>query len=407
MKNNYFKPSDTIFSITERYAETLAVFLSNGFPQMEDETKRKTLGDSISIKQALLLKGKNYEIFEELLINSIDSVQLSDGQLLNKNSVKVDENSITLMGSLPCPVRIPLLEFVQEFAKNNIKAPMSLNYELKAASEGASWVENKIKSVNISNELPDIFISAGFETFFSNQGIGRFKKEGAFKNLLPFKKFNSSFDNINLEDTAEHYSIISVVPAVFLVNTKELCDLPIPQTWEDLLNPIYENKVSIPVGDFDLFASLLLNLYKKYGEDGVIKFKKSMLSAMHPAQMVKSEKKKLNRPAITIMPYFFTKMIKEGGTMKAIWPKDGAIISPIFMLTKANEPKNQILIDALASKKVGEILSHKGLFPSTNPNVDNKLPKENKFIWLGWDYIYENDIPKLIDKCMKLFNNEV
>jgi len=34
------------------------------------------------------------------------------------------------------------------------------------------------------------------------------------------------------------------------------------------------------------------------------------------------------------MPYFFTWMVREGSPMELVWPKDGAIISPIFMLTK-------------------------------------------------------------------------
>ncbi len=404
-KNSYFKKEDTIYKITEEYSETLPVFLSNGFPQMEDDNKRKTLGNSISIKQALLLKGKSYDIFEELLISAIESNRLSEDSTLNKEKQQYDENSIFLLGALPCPVRIPLLEFVQKFSKTEYEnTPYKLIHELKAASEGAAWMENRIKSIENPNELPDIFISAGFETFFSDKGIGKFKKDGVFKNRLPFKKFNTSFDNINLEDPKEHYSIISVVPAVFLVNTKELGDLPIPKTWEDLLKPCYENKISIPVGDFDLFASLLLNIHKKYGEEGVRKLSKSMLSAMHPSQMVKSEKNKNERPAVTIMPYFFTKIVKEGGTMQAVWPEDGAIISPIFMLTKANQEKSQSLINALASDDVAKILSHQGLFPSTNPNIENRLDIKNKFMWLGWEYIYENNIPELIEQCIDIFN---
>ena len=47
--------------------------------------------------------------------------------------------------------------------------------------------------------------------------------------------------------------------------------------------------------------------------------------------MVKSDKMKTNTPTVTIMPYFFTKMIKADGPMVPVWPNDGAAISPIFM----------------------------------------------------------------------------
>lgn len=53
--------------------------------------------------------------------------------------------------------------------------------------------------------------------------------------------------------------------------------------------------------------------------------------------MVKSDKMKTNTPTVTIMPYFFTKMIKADGPMVPVWPNDGAAISPIFMLTKKDK----------------------------------------------------------------------
>ncbi|MDM8534564.1 ABC transporter substrate-binding protein, partial [Clostridiaceae bacterium HSG29] len=39
---------------------------------------------------------------------------------------------------------------------------------------------------------------------------------------------------------------------------------------------------------FDLFNAILLNVYKKYGEDGIKRLGKSLLSSMHPSEMVKS-----------------------------------------------------------------------------------------------------------------------
>lgn len=91
--------------------------------------------------------------------------------------------------------------------------------------------------------------------------------------------------------------------------------------------------------------------------------------------------------------------------MELVWPKDGAIISPIFMLSK-KETKNKTksIVDFFASKEAGEILSHKGKMPSINPEVDNMIPKENKYMWLGWDFIKENDISVLIKKCENIFN---
>jgi len=113
----------------------------------------------------------------------------------------------------------------------------------------------------------------------------------------------------------------------------------------------------------------------------------------------------INKPTITIMPYFFTKMTKVGGTMVSQWPDDGAIISPIFMLTKREKVEEMApLIDFLSSKAVGDILSHKGFFPSVNPDVENQTPKDKTYKWLGWDYIYQNNLQEQITYCEKIFN---
>lgn len=174
------------------------------------------------------------------------------------------------------------------------------------------------------------------------------------------------------------------------------------------MKPEFENKVSLPVGDFDLFNGILLNIFKNYGDEGVVKLGRSLLESLHPSQMVKSEKKRDNRPIVTIMPYFFTKMVKENSTMKAVWPEDGAIISPIFMLTKGNSKSQlQPVVDFLASKQVGQVLAHSGLFPSVHPNVDNRIAVGNKFMWLGWDYIYSHDISATIRHCEKLFQSSI
>ena len=171
-----------------------------------------------------------------------------------------------------------------------------------------------------------------------------------------------------------------------------------PTSWEDILSPEFEKSVSLPIADFDLFNAILVNIYKKYGDSGVEKLGKSLMSSMHPAEMVGS-----NGPTITIMPYFFSKMIKENGPMTAIWPKEGAIISPIFMLTKKNKRDElKKIVDFMSGEEIGNIISHQGLFPSVNPKVKN-LTEGKPIMWIGWDYIYSNDIGKIIRHCEEIF----
>lgn len=405
----YFKSEDTLLTIVEKYPETESVFTSNGFPQMDDKAKREVFAKTITLRTALTLKQIDFETFSNLLVDAIERDNKNVDVSLVNNSISSDEKAIKVVGALPCPVRIPLMEKFNSFTKEyKAEYGIEVESELKAASMGVDWIEKHVKEVIDPAHLPDIFISAGFDMFFDLEMFGKFKDQGVFADLTSITEYNKIFADNQLKDPKSHFSLLGVVPAVFLINTKELGDRELPKSWTDIMKPEFEKKVSLPVGDFDLFNGILLNIFKKYGDEGVAKLGRSLLESLHPSQMVKSDKKRDNKPIVTIMPYFFTKMVKENSTMKAVWPEDGAIISPIFMLTKSDSKSNlQPVIDFLASKEVGETLAHSGLFPSVHPDVDNRIDAKNKFMWLGWDYIYSQDISASIKHCEDLFQSSI
>jgi len=398
----YLDKNMTINEIVEKYPETIDFFTSKGFKGLEDENLRKKVG-MLKLGMALSMKKMNVESFIGMLEEIISQNRNSADVNLNTN--EKFEDGISVMGLLPCPVKNPLLEALQTFQKDT---GARINHELKAASSGLDWLKEDVLKANHPEKLADMFISAGFDLFFEDELMGKFKSQGIFKDITELGEYNKDFNNeeISLRDPDGDYSMLAVVPAVFLVNTEALGDRPFPKSWSDLLKPEFENSVSLPISDFDLFNAILISIYKNYGEDGVKKLGRTLLQNMHPSQMVKSNKLKTNVPAVTIMPYFFTKMTGQGGPMVAQWPEDGAALSPIFMLTKEEKREElQDLAKFFSSKEVGEILSHQGLFPSIHPEVDNHL-EGKKFMWVGWDYIKNNDIGKLLNHCEELFFEE-
>ena len=65
------------------------------------------------------------------------------------------------------------------------------------------------------------------------------------------------------------------------------------------------------------------------------------------------------------------------------------------------------IAEYLSSKPVGEILAQRGLFPSVHPDVDNQLEGDHPWKWIGWDYIYQNDIGALIKHTTKVFEDSM
>ena len=384
---------DTLFNITERHKEALELLISLGFDNLKDDNMLKLFGSNISLENALKSKKINVDMFVTQLIEKIEENE----SILNQNKHK---DTVKITGVLPCPVKIPLLETFEKWISEQ-EFDFNLNYELKAASVGIDWIKEDLQN---SDKVPDLFISAGFDLFFDKNLLGKYKSENLFEDITGIENYNEDFTEYSMKDPNNQYSVLGIVPAVFLINKDELKGRKIPESWEELLSGDFENNVSLPISDFDLFNALLLNMYKLYGEDGIRKLARIFQKNMHPSEMVKSHMKR-ERPAITIMPYFFTWMVREGSPMELVWPKDGAIISPIFMLSKKDtKNKTKKIVDFFASKEAGEILSHKGKMPSINPDVDNMIPKDNKYMWLGWDFIKDNDISSLIKKCEGIFN---
>lgn len=392
MKTNLRDKS--IYEILEEYPKLISLFLERGFEQFNNREKLRLLGKAINLETLCKTRKINIEDFERSLLEEIEKAEARDD---NKGLVK-------LKGILPCPVKYPLTEAFEKWLEEN-KDSLKVDTDLRVASGGVNWLEDEVREIKDESELADIYISAGFDLFFEKKMMGRFKDKGAFKDLLKYDGINKTFKdkNINLRDPKGEYSIIAVVPAIFLVNEDELRGRDMPRSWEDLLKPEFEGEISLPVKDFDLFNGILLNIYKKFGQEGIKKLGRSFMLNMHPSEMVKSHRKK-EKPTVTIMPYFFTKMVKGTGPMKPVWPEDGAIISPIFLLTKG-EKRSELegLVDFFSSDEIGELLAKNGKFPVTNPNVDNEIEDDKNFIWLGWDYIDNNDLGEKIKSCEELF----
>ena len=380
-----------IKDILEKFPGTLDIFENNGFNGLKDPKVLEILS-TVTLKKAMELKKMDTASFIVLLdeaISSMDSVEKKDG-------------GVSILGLLPCPVRTPLLENFQNFLSEN--PDIQANYQLKAASSGLGWIKEEVIQANNIDKLADMFISAGFDLFFEKELMGKFKAQGIFKDITDMEHYNSDFENasISLKDPHGDYSMIGVVPAIFLVNRETLGDREIPTSWKDILSPKFEKSISLPIADFDLFNAILVNIYKNYGDEGVKALGRNLMESMHPAQMVGS-----SGPAVTIMPFFFSKMIQPNSPMVPVWPEDGAIISPIFMLTKKEKEKElKKLAQFMGGKEVGNILANQGLFPSVNPQVKN--PTTGKpFMWVGWDFIYNNDMGKIIRHCENIFFSEV
>lgn len=387
--NPYFSLSDTIFKITETYPRLVDFLAERGFESLRDEAMRSAMGRSISLEAALRAKGMDAARTEAEMADFLRSQE------------KSGEGPVRMAGVLPCPIRLQLLERLEGWIKER---GLWVEYELEAASMGLDWLKEQVEAGE--EALADIYLSAGFSLFFDREAMGGYMERGVFQDMTGFGRLNQAFDNegIDLKDPLGRYTIIGVVPAVFMVNQELLGERPCPESWEDLMEPEFAGSVAMPMRDLDLFHAVLLAIYARYGEAGVRKLGRSLKASMHPAQMIREADRAKEGPAVTVMPYFFTWMAGKDSALKPVWPKDGAVISPIFLLTKAAaRTKAGALVDFLCSEQMGQVLSADGKFPATSPLVDNGLGPEQTFLWPGWEFIHSHDIGALLKETEQMF----
>lgn len=402
--NKYFSMTDKIYDITENYPELIDYFVSKGFDNLRNEKMRQSIGKMISAENAVKSKHLDVELFEKEMVALLEGRKADYSTGLSEAKQYSETARLSMEGVLPCPVKLQFLEKLENYIG---REQLDINLDLQSASMGLDHIEEKVRLSSSPEELADVYMSAGFDLFFDKNLMGKYMERGAFKDISGLEHINSDFENsyIDLRDPMGRYFIIGVVPAIFIVNTELLGDRKAPESWSDLLKPEFEGSISLPVKDLDLFNAVMLGIHKLYGMEGIQKLGKGLLESMHPAQMVKGAKASSGQaPAVSILPYFFAWMAKEGGPLKIVWPKEGAIISPIFLLMKESaKERSKALVDFLLSKDVGEALCADGKFPSTNPLVENHLDKNQKFVWAGWDFLHATDVGKLLKEAEEVF----
>lgn len=396
---------DKLYNILNGNEKLLKFFINNGFDQLKNEKMLKTMGKIVTLDMALKVKGINKKSFKEKLDMFFSNEQQeADITLAEKDTI---EGDIIVKGVLPCPIKVPLLEAFDNFSKEQREKGLNIGYDLRSANLGINWIEDDFKN-NDFEKIADVFVSAGFELFFDKEYIGKYMNEEKFE--INIEKINEDFDNekISLKDVKNRYHIISVVPCVFLVNENNLNGRSVPVSWEKLLfSGEYDDSVAIPLGDLDMFNAIMVNLYAKWGENAIKALARIYKKSLHPAEMVKKNGNQKNNPVVSISPYFFTQMIGQNSALKVIWPQDGALISPIFLVAKKDKKNIETIIDFFTNVETGNILSANGKFPTTIYGVDNNLNKSQNFLFCGWDFIHSNNIMDILRKCENIFNSEI
>lgn len=308
-----------------------------------------------------------------------------------------------LLAMLPCPLKVPVEEdFLRRTEAGEWTAFDTSRIVFEGNATQTAFYE-QVKDYGHEDELPDLVISPGISSFFHDDFRRRFVDRGVFADVTAGWE-NDRFDGQDLTDPKGWYSVICVNPLVMVADHSRLGELPVPKAWADLLKPEYKRQVAMRGQKGSFCETTLLTLRHIYGLEAVERFGGAVQQGLHPAQMAKhAGSGNPEASPVLIMPYFYAKSIMKKEKVSIIWPEEGAIASPVFLLTKAAARERlKPLTDYLTGVEVSNLYENAS-FPALNPQVTSKLPDEARLLWMGWDLVWSGSIQKVKEETHDRF----
>ena len=257
--------------------------------------------------------------------------------------------------------------------------------------------ENMMLAGDVS-QLPDVVAHLGFGFPFQRKFRERFVDTGVFESLS-FPRSRPSLTGRGIIDPQGHYTVLAINPMVMVADHTKLGSRPVPGRWADILEPEYERSVGV-VGSGESFnETLALTIYKEFGLSGIEKLRRAIVFAGHPAQMVKmAGRAHPQAPAISIVDYFFAKMIKRQDRISIVWPEEGALAIPFLVLARSDRKEDAGPVAAfLTGPGTARICADAYYYP-LHGEVPARLPESSKLNWLGWEYLRQTDLESVMNE---------
>ena len=290
-----------------------------------------------------------------------------------------------LLALMPCGLRNPFKDslykkFPQYVEENGESESMivegNLNYEKSFYGE-----IDKTESLDM---LPDILITSDINSLHHKRFLDKFLNSDNFDVIG--HEINESYTIAGYSHPENLFTMLPCNALVIVADIRKFNNESLPQYWSDLLDPSLEKKLILR-GDKDFFCNaVFFPFVRDYGLESLSLLARNTAVGLHPSQMVKMiNSEKTEGISAFVMPYTFYKNVRKRENFRLIWPKDGAIVSPVQMLVKKGAyEKYKEVIDYIKSEEMTQMLLSLS-FPASD---DNELQPLN---WLGWNNIYSTD----------------
>ncbi len=370
------------------YPETQQVFEAHGLGSLVSEETLSAIGRFLTLETALL----NHGVAPADFLNLLQEHHRKERRLEAPDQLDAPaDRPGNLLALMTCGLKFPfaraLTEFINDLQEEGGR-PLTYSVVSNLNHEHSYYpYVNHIKSID---ELPDIIISSDFNAFFYHRFYDTFVRPGHFIDVMDFRP-NAAFERAGITDPRHQYTMLCVNPLIVVSDLEKVGNRPLPRYWSDLLDPAWHHSITLRGNEHFFCHAVLLPFYKEHGLSAMKALADNVFDGRHPAQMVKSAGSGQSA-ALYVMPYFFARKIPPKKPIELIWPRDGALASPVTLLVKKKTAEQlKPIIDYLMGEALARIFVA-AYFPSPHPSIEHPLPENAGLKWLGWDYIHANDL---------------
>jgi ABC-type Fe3+ transport system substrate-binding protein len=331
------------------------------------------------------------------------------GTLINERIAGQSDRKrrMDFFADIPCPMKQRFGDAYDAFEKQHVTETGQRFYSF-VLSDRPNHAEKPmtiqdIKSAKTLDDIPDMVICYALDVFSRRDFIENYIKPGCFEKALDTEGL--SFINRNeFDDPYNSFNSIGFFPQIVLIDKKQLGNRPVPASLESLMDPVYEKSIVIPSLDTGISTMLLHHIYQNYGEAGLDRIEKNIRGSLGNTDAAKIAGKENSSAAVYLVPWVFAQEAANQEHTEIVWPSEGALVEPIILMIKKDRRKEtDALLNFLLSAGVSQIFAD-NFFISADPGADTRIPAGGRIKWLGWDYIYNNDITAIQNMLTERFN---
>jgi len=380
-------PELKVFDIVSAYPSTKAVFIRHGMEALVSDDGMRVLAPFLSLATALRSRLIAVPPFMEMLREASKQEAALEAPGLEDLA---KQGELSLLALMPCGLKMPFSRAITNFLENlKIINGMDITYAVEGNLNQELSYYSYVEQIESVDELPDIIVSADFNSFYGKRFYEKFVVTGDFCGYGEFAP-NESYREAGIIEPKGEYSVLGVNPLVIVATLDEVGDRPLPTSWGDILSPVWRRSVTLRGGNGFFCHAVLLPTYQRYGREGLEQLGDNVLQGLHPSQMIKQIDGG-GHGALYVMPEFFAHRARRQDRIKIIWPADGALASPVTLQVKSKKiAELQPILDYLTGKELAQVLVG-ARFPVPHGDLEGE-GQHKPLRWLGWDYLRRDDL---------------